>query len=218
MMQFVAELVQREPDAPSSRISSALVERARLNDCCDAKDDITAGVVHFRRPRKLLILTGPPFDRDRDRELAELANIYPGRKAICGGTTANIVERILHRPIAMDLTNLDPEIPPRSIMQGVDLVTEGTLTLGRIVEMLERTQPTPLPAKPNAADELVAMMLASDVIDFVVGTRINQAHQDPSVPVELRHSSQSDPADLCRSGNHTSEAGVTSPDLTATGL
>jgi hypothetical protein len=69
-------------------------------------------------------------------------------------------------------------------MEGVDLITEGTLTLARVAEMLRAGVTTP--ASPaNAAGLLVNLMLASDIVEFVVGTRINEAHQDPNVPVEL---------------------------------
>lgn len=183
---FLRRFIAGQPDASAASIARAVVDESRENDFGDAKDDITAGVVHFRCPRRLLIATGPPFDRARDGELAELIQSYPGRKAICGGTTANIIERLLDRPITMDLTNLDEEIPPRSLMEGVDLITEGTLTLARVAELLEQPSlPSQAPPRPNAAEELFWLMLGSDVIEFAVGTRINQAHQDPNVPVEL---------------------------------
>ena len=84
----------------------------------------------------------------------------------------------------MDLDNLDPEIPPPSRMEGVELITEGTLTLSKVAEMLESGQ-KPETARSNAASDLVSILLDSDVIYFVVGTRINEAHQDPNLPVEL---------------------------------
>lgn len=184
LVHFIREMIQKDPQSPAARLADALVDKSLDNDGGDAKDDITAGVIHFRRPRRLLVVTGPPINRDRDNELADIVSTYPGRKAICGGTTANIIERILGRPVKMDLTNLNPEVPPRSFMHGIDLVTEGTLTLVRVAELLEKG-PLPQKPQPNAAEELAALVLGSDIIDFVVGTRINQAHQDPNIPVEL---------------------------------
>jgi hypothetical protein len=69
-------------------------------------------------------------------------------------------------------------------MEGVDLVTEGTITLDKVAEMLERGNVVE-PRRKNPASELVSLMLQSDLVQFVVGTRINEAHQDPSIPVEL---------------------------------
>ena len=171
-------------DRVSARdLANKLVSEANRLDGLAAKDDTTAGVIYFRQPRRLLVLTGPPFSPLRDGELAELAENFAGRKVICGGTTANIVSRLLRREIRMDLSDFDSEIPPAAWMDGIDLITEGTLTLGRVASILEaggldtRTN--------NAATRLVSMLLDSDVVKVAVGTRINQAHQDPNIPVEL---------------------------------
>ena len=98
-------------------------------------------------------------------------------------TVRDFVSRELRRPVRMDLTHLDPEIPPAARMAGLDLVTEGTLTLARAATLLE--QPAPAETSGNAAHSLVALMLESDIVEFLVGTRINEAHKDPNVPVEL---------------------------------
>jgi len=37
----------------------------------------------------------------------------------------------------------------------------------------------------NPAGNIVKRIRESDMIDLMVGTRINEAHQDPSLPVEL---------------------------------
>jgi hypothetical protein len=84
----------------------------------------------------------------------------------------------------MDLEHIDPEIPPSSEMPGIDLITEGTLTLSKVAEILEQGQ-NPESMRPNAATALVSILLDSDVIFFAVGTRVNEAHQDPNLPVEL---------------------------------
>jgi len=84
----------------------------------------------------------------------------------------------------MNLAQLDPEIPPPAVMDGVDLVTEGTVTLAKVAEILERAKPGDAVRK-NPAYDLVALMMQSDIVEFLVGTRINEAHQDPNIPVEL---------------------------------
>jgi hypothetical protein len=184
VVERALQLTRRNPQISSRQLARALVDEAIAHDGSAAKDDITCVVITFRRPRYLTIVTGPPFSRERDRDLVDCIRTAPGRKAICGGTTANIVARLLDRPVTMDLDHLDPQIPPMSRMQGVDLVTEGFLTLARAAELLEKGQGWEAPGG-NAAQQLVALMLDSDVVEFVVGTRINEAHQDPNVPVEL---------------------------------
>ena len=84
----------------------------------------------------------------------------------------------------MSLAQLDPEIPPGAVMAGIDLVTEGTITLAKVAEILDHGIPGE-PARKNPATDLVTLMLQSDIVEFMVGTRINEAHQDPNVPVEL---------------------------------
>jgi hypothetical protein len=39
--------------------------------------------------------------------------------------------------------------------------------------------------RPNAAVQLVALLLNSDIVKFAVGTSVNEAHQDPSFPVQI---------------------------------
>jgi hypothetical protein len=184
VLEFLGRQIAAENEISSRELSRNLVAEALVNDGRAAKDDITCGAIYYRRPRRLLVITGPPFNRERDGELAELIQNFDGHKAVCGGTTAGIVARLLGRTVTMSLARLDPEIPPAAIMDGVDLVTEGTVTLAKVAEMLERGE-TSDPARKNPATDLMSLMLQSDIVEFVVGTRINEAHQDPNVPVEL---------------------------------
>jgi hypothetical protein len=181
---FLQRQISAENEISSRELSRELVAEALANDGRAAKDDITCGAIYYRRPRRLLVITGPPFSKERDAELAELVQTFDGRKVICGGTTASIVSRLLGRPATMSLAQLDPDIPPGAVMEGVDLVTEGTITLAKVVEMLERGNPGGA-AHKNPATDLVSLMLQSDIVEFMVGTRINEAHQNPNIPVEL---------------------------------
>lgn len=183
MRAYAIARIKADPEISSAELASALVDEALANDHRRARDDITCGVLYFRRPRRLLVVTGPPFARQRDAELAASVRAYNGRKAVCGGTTATILSRELQQPVTMDLSDVNPDVPPASLMDGIDLVTEGTLTLARAAEELENGRHGARPA--NAATRLAQLMQESDVVDFLVGTRINEAHQDPNIPVEL---------------------------------
>jgi hypothetical protein len=183
--RYVREQIQRHPHISARELSRALVARAEEIDGLTAKDDITCGVVYFRSPRQFLVMTGAPFNRAHDQDLARLAEKTPGRKVICGGTTANIISRQLNRPIQIDMRQpRDPRVPPSAKMEGFELVTEGILTLGEVLRLLEEGF-APEELKSNAAVRLTSMLLDSDVVRFAVGTRINEAHQDPNIPVEL---------------------------------
>ena len=183
--RFARDKIGRNNRISARELSRLLVAQAEEIDGQTAKDDITCGVVHVRSPRPLLVMTGAPFQRAHDQDLARIAECTPGRKVICGGTTANILARLLHREIKVDLHQYaDRNVPPWARMEGFDLVTEGTLTLGETLRLLERGF-VPEEMKANAAVRLASLLLESDAVKFAVGTRINEAHQDPNIPVDL---------------------------------
>jgi hypothetical protein len=184
VQKFLIESISIENSISARALSRKVVNRARKIDGDFAKDDTTCAAIYFRKPRNLLVVTGPPFSMHRDEEVAHIVDTFQGKRIICGGTTSNIIARILDREIVMNMSRLDPEIPPYSEMEGVDLITEGTLTLAKVANILEEgTVPEQL--RINAARLLVSMLLDSDVVHFIVGTRINEAHQDPNIPAEL---------------------------------
>jgi hypothetical protein len=184
VIQHLKKWISWEDDISSRALAMKTAIRARQIDGYEPKDDITCGVMYLRHPRSLLVLTGPPYSDSKDAELAQMVDSFDGRKVICGGTTASIIGRELDRDIDMNLDNLDPDVPPSSKMEGIDLITEGTLTLSKVADILERGQKPEL-MRSNAATTLTSILLDSDDIYFVVGTRINEAHQDPNLPVEL---------------------------------
>lgn len=181
---FVLSCVAEDGELSARALARKVVQRAIANDTYEAKDDISCGVFYFREPRRLLVVSGPSVDPGRDAELAATFRAFPGKKIVSGGTTAAILARELGVPVRVALGELDPTVPPAATMEGADLVTEGIITLGRVAELLERSEPLER-AVPNAASRIVELFLDSDIIDFVVGTRINEAHQDPTMPREL---------------------------------
>ena len=183
--QFARQQISENPSISARELSRLLVAKAEEVDGFTAKDDITCAVVYIRSPRQLLVMTGPPFSRSRDAQLAMMAVSTPGRKVICGGTTANIISRLLHRPIQEDMSQLrDPKIPPSASMEGIELVTEGALTLCEVLRLLEE-KTAPEEMRSNPAVRIVTMLLDSDIVNFAVGTSVNEAHQDPSFPVQF---------------------------------
>ncbi|HOC28521.1 MAG TPA: SpoIIE family protein phosphatase [Treponemataceae bacterium] len=188
--EFILEAVRESPEISARELAKRIVLKAQQLDCYRAKDDITCGVIYFRRPRDLLIMTGPPINPDHDTEMVRVFSSFSGKKIVSGGTTANILSRELGRKVTLNLRNIDPNIPPVSQMDGADLVTEGIITLGRVAEILEQGSRIGATAsterdRENGAGKIVEFLLDSDRITFVVGTRINDAHQDPNMPVEL---------------------------------
>ncbi len=179
----IEEQIRLTPDVSASRLCRLVCDNALVNDCFFAGDDITCLVMYFRKPRILRVLTGPPLDTNRDQEFADLLRNWNGMCAICGGTTANIIERELGRSAVVNLGSIDPVVPATSDMDGIDLVTEGCITLGQTLQLLEKK--LIVQQGKNGAQRLVNLFMSSDIIEFYVGTRINQAHQDPDLPIEL---------------------------------
>ncbi|MEG1498439.1 MAG: SpoIIE family protein phosphatase [Bacteroidales bacterium] len=183
--EFVQEVLKNRPEISARDLSRLIVNSALQKDGMKSKDDISCAVIYARNPRKLLLCSGPPYDNKNDKLLSNTVASYKGKKVICGGTTSKIVARELHRELCVDLKNIKArEYPPEATMEGVDLVTEGILTLGLVAEMLEKENPLEEHANSPAAD-IIRLIQVSDIIDLFVGTRINEAHQDPSLPVEL---------------------------------
>jgi hypothetical protein len=183
--EYVCSLVRQDPQISARELARRVVGMAQFHDRHRPKDDITCGVIYFRRPRRLLVVTGPPFDAARDRAVAESVAEFPGKTVICGGTTATIISRELRLPLDVDMENLMDDVPPMSRMPGIELITEGTITLAKAADILEQHRERVAADLRNPASLLVNQLLDSDVIEFTVGTRINQAHQDPDIPVEL---------------------------------
>ena len=182
--KFVYNLIERDPFISASASSKKIIGIAQRNDNNIPQDDTSCAVIYFRQPRKLLICTGPPYDKDKDLQLAVKVQSFEGKKVISGGTTAEIIAsnlNLLYRP-GMIMT--DPDLPPISYMENINLVTEGILTLSKVSEKL-RENSTETQFGDGPADEMIKLILKSDKIHFIVGTSINTAHQDPNLPQEL---------------------------------
>jgi hypothetical protein len=181
---YASSLVASESSISAVTLAGKVVTMAHKNDGYKAKDDISCAVIYFREPRKLMICTGPPYEKDKDKDLASKITGFTGKVILCGGTTADIVARELNRKIVDELIFEDPELPPESFLEGIDLVTEGILTLQKVNEIL-KTYNNSVKLGKGPADKIVRMLMDSDAIHFIIGTRINIAHQDPNLPVEL---------------------------------
>jgi hypothetical protein len=181
---YAQELITNDSTISAMHLAAKVVNLAHINDIYHAKDDCSCAVVYFREPRKLLICTGPPYEEINDTVLAEAVRDFDGKKIICGATTGDIIARELGGKIVDSFEFEDPDLPPVSFMEGIDLITEGILTLGKVTEILKTYSGNYKPGK-GPADQIVRLLLESDEIHLIIGTRINIAHQDPSLPVEL---------------------------------
>ena len=182
LLAFIRPILEETPDISSHSLSLRIIGQAVQNEPGGKPgDDISACTVYYRAPRRVLLFTGAPYDQSRDHEYAELFAAFPGKKAIAGGTTSNIVSRELKRPITTPIAGFVGTLPPVSCMEGVDLITEGVLTLSRTLEYLEKGPGYP----KDSAGKLADFLLSADIVEIMLGGRFNQSHYDPTLPVQI---------------------------------
>lgn len=180
---YAIKLLKNSPKISASKLAEKIVAMAHRNDGYNSRDDTSCAAIYFREPRKLLVLTGPPYEEERDIQLGDAVRNFKGKTVVCGATTADIIARELGVEIEDNLIFEDPELPPVSHMEGIDLVTEGILTITKVTRIL-KDYSSYSPGK-GPADRIVKLLKQSDEIQFIIGTRINIAHQDPNLPMEL---------------------------------
>lgn len=184
-VEYVKETISHDRNISASKLAQKVVNRAYSNDNFRSKDDTSCGVIYFRNPRKMIIATGPPFRKESDVEFAQAVKNFDGKKVLCGATTTDIISRELGIEVDDNVEATDPTLPPMSKMEGIDLVTEGILTLNKVVTILSNNTESTLNLGNGPADQIVRLILDSDEIVIMVGTKINEAHHDPTLGVEV---------------------------------
>lgn len=190
VLKFAREKIAEDPEISARDLSKAIAAQSLAYTNWVCRDDVSCLVIYLRNPRVMRILTGPPYRKENDAEYAGQATLGEDHVVICGGTTANILERELGVPVKISLADMREAgaLPPVGRMAGVCLATEGILTLGRVLSALEERRP--IEREPKAARVILERMMSHDRIEFVIGTKVNECHQDPNIPqdLELRRS------------------------------
>ncbi|WP_042276598.1 SpoIIE family protein phosphatase [[Clostridium] dakarense] len=152
-------------------------------------DDATVATIKVIRPKKATLFSGPPIDSNMDKKVVEELMNTVGKKIVCGGTAGNIVARELGENIKVSFEVIDKEVPPMGYIKGVDLVTEGVLTIKKATEKLEKLKvATDLDFiyKEDGASKLAKILFEDCThIKMIIGRTINPAHQNPDFPNEL---------------------------------
>ncbi len=154
-------------------------------------DDATACVIRIRRREPMNILFGPPASRDDCNRMMSLFFSKEGKHIVCGGTTSTIAAKYLGKPIRASLNFDDPEVPPTAEIEGVDLVTEGVITINKVLTyardyLSENKSYEHWSVKRDGAS-LICRLLFEEATDinFFVGRAINPAHQNPDLPINF---------------------------------
>lgn len=155
-------------------------------------DDTTIAVIKVRKRKAMNMLFGPPSDPQDVNKMMSLFFSKEGKHIVCGGTTSTLAAEFLDKPLDMGLpVYVDPNIPPTSHIDGVDLVTEGVITVNQVLSyaenyLLDNQSYTQWGYKKDGAS-LIAQLLFEEATDinFYVGRAINPAHQNPNLPINF---------------------------------
>ncbi len=154
-------------------------------------DDATAAIVKIRKREPMNIMFGPPSSRDDNDRMMALFFAKEGKHIVCGGTTSTIVSRYLRKPLLASLRFEESDMPPTATIEGVDLVTEGVITINRVLEYArdylgENRKYEAWGFKKDGAS-LISRLLFEEATDinFYVGRAVNPAHQNPDLPINF---------------------------------
>lgn len=162
-----------------------------LLNCCDGYylgkpgDDTTVVAVKIRHPRHLNLMMGPPVSSDQDAGVVNRFLAAPGQKVVSGGTTATIVSRVMRKPLKVSLEYQDSSIPPIAYLEGIDLVTEGVLTLNAAADRLRDIPTLRRSTRLDGATLIARLLLDVDHVRIWAGGAVNPAHQNPLLPSSM---------------------------------
>ncbi|MBQ8475035.1 MAG: SpoIIE family protein phosphatase [Clostridia bacterium] len=154
-------------------------------------DDATACVIRIRKREPMNMLFGPPSNRDDADRMMSLFFSKEGKHIICGGTTSSIAAKFLRKPLKASLSFESSDVPPIAEIEGVDLVTEGVITVNKVLEYArdylgENKLYEHWCFKKDGASRICRLLFeeATD-INFYVGRAVNPAHQNPDLPINF---------------------------------
>lgn len=177
-------------DSLSAQAVSTMILDA-CNDLYDGKpgDDTTIAAVKIRSRSVVNLMFGPPRDPKDAGKMLALFFAKQGKHIVSGGTTSSITAEYLGKELQTSIDYIDPEVPPIAKIEGVDLVTEGVLTINKTLEYgKDYTGENNLyhewHTKKDGASQIARMLFeeATD-INFYVGRAVNPAHQNPNLPI-----------------------------------
>ncbi len=154
-------------------------------------DDTTVCMVKIRKREPMNLMIGPPASREDCTKMMSLFFAKQGKHLVCGGTTSAIAAEYLGKPVISTLDFPDPNIPPIARIDGVDLVTEGVITISKVLTyaqdyLADNKTYEQWSFKKDGASQIARLLFeeATD-INFYVGKAVNPAHQNPELPIHF---------------------------------
>jgi len=167
-----------------------------LNECFSLYggrpgDDTTVCTVRICKREPMNLIIGPPANRDDCSKMMSLFFSKEGKHIVCGGTTSSIAANFLNKKLVPEMVFIDPEVPPTAKIEGVDLVTEGVITINKVLKYAQNylddnESYTDWSYKKDGASQIARLLFeeATD-INFYVGKAVNPAHQNPDLPINF---------------------------------
>ena len=175
----------------AKNLSTMLVDECNKLYAEKPGDDATACVVKIRKREPMNMLFGPPSNRDDANRMMSLFFSKEGKHIICGGTTSSIAAKYLGKELKATLNFQKSDVPPIAEIEGVDLVTEGVITVNKVLQYAkdylgENEFYEHWSFKRDGAS-LISRLLFEEATDinFYVGRAINPAHQNPDLPINF---------------------------------
>ena len=178
------------------KMSAKGISQLLLDECNDLYggepgDDTTVAAVKIRQRIPVSLMIGPPSNPQDLKKMQTLFFAKEGKHIVCGGTTSKLASEYLGKPVVPCLDYFDPEIPPIAKIEGIDLVTEGVVTMTKVLEYADSylngsISISDLSMKKDGASRIAQMLFeeATD-ISFYVGRAVNPAHQNPALPINF---------------------------------
>lgn len=185
-MEMIADL-----GYTAKTLSTMLIDECNKQYGYHPGDDATACVVRVRKREPMNLLFGPPRNRDDCDRMMSLFFSKDGKHIVCGGTTSSIAAKYLGKPVRATLNFEQSDVPPIAEIEGVDLVTEGVITINKVIEYAKDALSSnelydQWSIKQDGASRICRLLFeeATD-INFYVGRAVNPAHQNPDLPINF---------------------------------
>lgn len=192
IVQFICENIR--PNMSPRELNHRLLGAVDTLYMQQPGDDSTSVSLLLKQSKPATVMVGPPLNTEMDEVIVKKLMYSKGLKVVCGGTTSQIVSRVSGRKLKVLLDYENPSVPPTAVIGGIDLVTEGVLTVGKCLDIIKnytdtkaagRTELVSL-TKKDGATQLAKLLLEDCTeVHFLVGRALNPAHQNPGMPVSL---------------------------------
>ncbi|MEG1241958.1 MAG: SpoIIE family protein phosphatase [Oscillospiraceae bacterium] len=179
------------PDSTAKTLNTMLLDECYTLYAGQPGDDTTACTIRIRRREPMNLIIGPPANRDDCGKMMSLFFAKEGKHIVCGGTTSAIAAEFLGKELISVNKAPDPAIPPISKIEGVELVTEGVITISKVLSyatdyLADNESYTQWSYKYDGASSIARLLFAEATdINFYVGRAVNPAHQSPELPINF---------------------------------